>query len=880
MKRLLPIVLLLAPALHAQDHPLTLDTHVDIPLSYMHDPKFDAGKDGPLKVDLPKMRRGGLDAAFFVIYVEQGPLTRAGYAKAVAQAARKYDAIDLMLKRYPDQIRLARTPDDVRANKAAGRLSAMIGIENGYSLGHDIKRLDAAYARGARYIGLAHVGNNDLCGSSLPKEELGDKPDSNTGLTDFGRQVVRRANALGMMVDISHSSDACVRDVLALSTAPVIGSHSSARAVTDHPRNLPDDLLRAIAAKGGVVQAVAYKEFLKKDPAREAAEKALQDRVVKGAGDTEYDSEKHDYLPAYIEGMKTIQREHPLATLDDFLDHIQHMVKIAGIDHVGIASDFDGGGEVTGWRDASETRNVTAGLKARGFGDDDIAKLWGENLLRVWTADEASSSGPLDALVDEAVARYAIPGIAVGVIDDGRVVYTRTAGELAAGSGRKVDGQTLFKIASNSKAMTTALLARLVAAGKLRWDDPVTKYLPDFRMSDPWVTRQIQVRDLVIHNSGLREGAGDLMLWPEPNRFTQADILAGLAHLKFEHSFRSHYAYDNLLYVVAGEVAAAAGGAPYEDLMRREVFGPLGLSRCQVGAWSRDGVGNVAQPHERTKDRNEVIHADPAAVPAITSAAAGGVRCDLDDMLRWAGNWLAPDAAQLAWLDAAQREPLWSIQNPMPVGARRKAWNGTHLYGYGYGWRLADVDGQWSVSHTGTLSGMYSTVSLLPERRRGFVIMMNGGGEDARDALAETLLKRFTAPGEKHTVGEYVDRIAAEASAPGASRAPDTSSRKDATVSEAAALLGVWRDPWFGDVTVCPAKGRVRFVSARSPAMTGTLQRVGERFLVQWQDARMDAEPWLDLAAPDQLRLTKVDPDADFSNDFEDLSFTRLRACP
>jgi len=251
MKHALAAALLFCASTHAQDHPLTLDTHVDIPLSYMQDPKFDAGKDGPLKVDLPKMRRGGLDAAFFVIYVEQGPLTPAGYAKAVAQAARKYDAIDLMLTRYPDQIRLARTPDDVRANKAAGRLSAMIGIENSYSLGHDLKRLDTAYARGARYVGLAHVGNNDLCGSSLPNKDLGDKPDSNLGLSEFGRQVVRRANALGMMVDVSHASDACVRDVLALSTAPIIASHSSARAVTDHPRNLPDALLRAIAAKGG-----------------------------------------------------------------------------------------------------------------------------------------------------------------------------------------------------------------------------------------------------------------------------------------------------------------------------------------------------------------------------------------------------------------------------------------------------------------------------------------------------------------------------------------------------------------------------------------------------------------------------------------------------
>jgi membrane dipeptidase len=196
--------------------------------------------------------------------------------------------------------------------------------------------------------------------------------------------VVKRANQLGIMVDVSHSSDACVRDVLALSSAPVIASHSSSRALTNHPRNLPDDLLRAIAGKGGVIQAVAYKGFLKLDPGRDLAEKALQAQVAKAAGDKIYDSEKHDYLPAYIEGMKRIDAAFPLPTVDDFAKHIRHMVDVAGVDHVGIASDFDGGGYIAGWQDATETRNVTEALRRQGFSDDDIAKLWGGNLLRVW----------------------------------------------------------------------------------------------------------------------------------------------------------------------------------------------------------------------------------------------------------------------------------------------------------------------------------------------------------------------------------------------------------------------------------------------------------------------------------------------------------------
>ncbi|MGE4360209.1 MAG: serine hydrolase domain-containing protein, partial [Lysobacteraceae bacterium] len=228
---------------------------------------------------------------------------------------------------------------------------------------------------------------------------------------------------------------------------------------------------------------------------------------------------------------------------------------------------------------------------------------------------QAAPQAEYDRLFDETMAHYALPGMALGIVEDGQVVYRRSAGTRLAGSGEDIDSQTIFKIASNSKAMTAALLARLVDAGRLRWDDPVTRHLPRFRMNDPWVTRNIQVRDLLIHNSGLGLGAGDLMLWPEPNEFSRADVIAGVAHLKPATSFRSTYAYDNLLYIVAGEVAAAAGEADYETLLRREVFEPLGLARCQVGAFARDTVGNIAQPHRRQGGANVPGGVDEAVIP-------------------------------------------------------------------------------------------------------------------------------------------------------------------------------------------------------------------------------------------------------------------------
>ncbi len=383
--------------LHAQTPPLTIDTHVDIPLDYMREARFDVGTDTPLQVDLGKMERGGLDAAFFVIYVGQGPLTAEGYADAIAQAERKYSAIELMLQRYPDRIALATTPAQVLENHAAGLLSAMIGIENGYSLGRSLDRLDAAYERGARYLGLTHTGHNAICTSSSARPEFGDAPPGDIGLSKFGRSMLQRANALGVMIDISHSSDACVRDVLRVSAAPVIASHSAVNALIDHPRNLGDTQLRGIADNDGVAQITAYSYFLKADPDREAAEEALEAEVAAQAGDAEF-GDKHELLPAYLEGVARIEREHPRATLDDYLDHIEHAVAVAGIDHVGLSSDFDGGGGIIGWIDASETANVTEGLRGRGFNEDEIAKLWGGNLLRVWreveeVAQRAGTSG-------------------------------------------------------------------------------------------------------------------------------------------------------------------------------------------------------------------------------------------------------------------------------------------------------------------------------------------------------------------------------------------------------------------------------------------------------------------------------------------------------
>jgi len=495
-------------------------------------------------------------------------------------------------------------------------------------------------------------------------------------------------------------------------------------------------------------------------------------------------------------------------------------------------------------------------------------------------ADAAKTGHPpsdVDRIVDAVVARYHLPGIAVGVIDNGKVVYTRTVGNLE--SGKPMDADTLFEIASNTKAMTSTLLARLVQQGKLRWDDPVTKSLPSFRMHDPWVTTNMQVGDLLVHRSGLPEGAGDLMLWPTPNHFTADDVVAGLQYLKPAYSFRAGYAYDNTLYIVAGQVAGAVGGAPYPELMRREIFQPMGMNRCQIGTWNRNEVGNVAAPHVLRDSRFVAESDSEAVVHASTMDPAGGVRCSLNDMLTWAKNWLVPTPQQLDWLSSQQRQKEWTVYTPMPISKRRRAWDGTLFYGYGYGWRIADVDGQVTVSHTGTLSGMYSAMMLLPFRKSGFVVLINADAEDARSVLIEMLTKHFTAPDKARSVASYADELESEKRQQQISHVPDTSARKPAVVADIGTQLGVWRDPWFGEVRICAQAGSVRFASSKSPRLAGQVMRVGDRYLVHWDHD--DIEAWLRFPehADGTLHMAKVDPDADFSSDYEDLAFTREHAC-
>jgi len=375
-----------AAALHAAA--LTLDTHVDI------EPDFATAANDPMtanaQVNLEKMRAGGLDAAFFIVYVGQTERTPENYSQAQADAITKFDAIHRMTDMlYPDQIGLAYRAAEVERLVGSGKLAAAIGIENGYVIGKNLSLLDRYYELGARYMTLVHNGHNDIADSASPREQLGDAPVEHGGVSDFGAAVIRRMNELGMMVDISHASKETALEAIALSEAPVIASHSSVRALGDHVRNMDDETLLALRDNGGVVQIVAFDIYLNaRPPEFFEARRALAQRLGLN-GQIDPDDLDPATREAYLRGVADIDSRWKPADVSRLADHIDYAVDLIGIDHVGISSDFGGGGGILGWSDATETPNVTAELVKRGYSESDIDKIWSGNLLRVWHEVEA-----------------------------------------------------------------------------------------------------------------------------------------------------------------------------------------------------------------------------------------------------------------------------------------------------------------------------------------------------------------------------------------------------------------------------------------------------------------------------------------------------------
>ncbi len=361
---------------------LTVDSHCDTPLSILYQNvemgvRSDSRKGGS-KVDFVKMKEGGLDASFFAVFLGQGKRDEESNKKAKGKALEIFTAIKQQVNKYTSLAELAVSPSDAYRIQKAGKRAIFIGIENGYPVGTDVKNVEEFYKLGARYITLCHTSNNDICDSSTDK-----KGEEHGGLSNFGKKVVKEMNRLGMMVDVSHISDKSFYDVLKISNAPIIASHSSARKVCNHPRNLDDEMLKALAKNGGVVQLCVLNSYIKEqdpDPKREEALKQLHIKYKNFEDLSEEDRKKasNEWRQIFID------YPEELATVEEAVDHIDHMVKVAGVDHVGIGTDFDGGGGISGFFDISEAGNITYELVKRGYSAKDIEKIWGGNFMRVF----------------------------------------------------------------------------------------------------------------------------------------------------------------------------------------------------------------------------------------------------------------------------------------------------------------------------------------------------------------------------------------------------------------------------------------------------------------------------------------------------------------
>jgi membrane dipeptidase len=375
-------------ALAIHDKVLTVDTHADTPLR-MIEPGFDmAERHDPnetgSKVDFPRMKEGGLDAIFFAAFVAQDIRDDDGNTRAKALCLQMIDSVIASTERNSDIVGLALNPDDAYELEKAGKRAIYLGIENGYPIGNDINNVEEYFNKGVRYITLVHSSNNDLADSAT--DENGTE---HGGISEFGSKVVSEMNRLGIMVDVSHGNDSVFYDAIKMSKAPIIASHSNARSVTEHKRNMTDEMLKLMAKNGGVVQLTMLADYLRTAPpnaARDSAMTAMRASITKPISEMT-DEERAELRKSFNE--LNDKYPSPPATVEHVADHIDYIVKVAGIDHVGIGCDFDGGGGIEGIFDASEVMNITIELVRRGYTEEQIEKIWGGNLMRVFEEVQA-----------------------------------------------------------------------------------------------------------------------------------------------------------------------------------------------------------------------------------------------------------------------------------------------------------------------------------------------------------------------------------------------------------------------------------------------------------------------------------------------------------
>jgi CubicO group peptidase (beta-lactamase class C family) len=491
----------------------------------------------------------------------------------------------------------------------------------------------------------------------------------------------------------------------------------------------------------------------------------------------------------------------------------------------------------------------------------------------------AAPIADLDSIVTRAMDAFAVPGVAVGIVKDGRVVLSKGYGVRELGESGAVDASTIFAIGSDTKAFTTAALAMLVDEGRIHWDDKVIDHLPQFQLQDPYVTREFTIRDLLTHRSGIAPSAGDLMVFPDTD-FKRAEIMRGLRYLRPVSSFRSRFAYNNVLYMVAGEIIPAVTGSSWEDFVQRRIIDRLGMTGCTAANTTSAGADNVAAAHAVVDGKLRRV----APVDVTVIAAAGGIRCNVSGMVKWMSLLLGGgDSADDALLSVKQRRELWTPQTPGPVSPLLTKLHGTHFRAYGLGWNLEDFHGHQRVFHSGGLLGMVAHVTLIPEIGLGVVVLANQQAGEAVNAITLHVAKAYLGIGQQDWVAMFKANAAEERARIVAAEAQtrDTLAKAGRPPLPASAYVGTYRDAWRGDATIRKEGDALVLTFSRTQRLSGTLAHYGDgMFIVQWQDRSLNAAALVrftqDFAGHVEGMTLQGLPTSESSLDFPDLDFHKL----
>lgn len=499
----------------------------------------------------------------------------------------------------------------------------------------------------------------------------------------------------------------------------------------------------------------------------------------------------------------------------------------------------------------------------------------------------AAAHGPaynLQADVERVMKEFDVPGIAIAVVKDGKVLTTQGFGVRKRGEPAKVDGKTIFEIASNSKAFTAAALGMLVDQGKLSWDDPVIKHLPDFRMYDAYVTAEMTVRDLLTHRSGLGLGAGDLMWWPTTT-FSSDEIIHNLRYIKPATSFRSSYAYDNLLYIVAGKIIAAKSGKTWGETMHEWILSPVGMANTTTSLEESAKFANVSAPH--SKINGKAVPVKP--MPVANAVGAVGINTSAEDIARWMNvlleNGKVGEGKRL-WSDKQARE-MWTAQTPMTINTPRPPLAATkpNFYAYGLGFQLRDYQGKLVAMHGGALQGFYTRVLLVPEAKLGIAIFTNAESGPSLNALQYRLLDQHLGVAPTDWIGRIAD-MDKEMQAKEAARVKGEAASRAAQSKPSLALAsyeGDYEDAWYGKMNVKRVNNKLVMSFSRTPDLTGEMEHFQhDTFIVRWKERNFNADAYVTFSLDhdgsiERVRMKPVSTETDFSYDFQDLLFTPVK---